>query len=90
MERVYTTNLRYDQNAGAATALPALQCRNDLGAMYVFAFANAQPTTRTFVINATPQAAQASNDTKCGTLSIDQAGTKGYTGTAAAVADCWR
>ena len=91
MERAYTSNLRYDQNsAGVATALPALQCRNDLSAQYSFAFAANQPAARTFIINATPGAAQASRDTLCGTLSITQAGTKGYSGTAGSASDCWR
>ena len=90
MERSYANNLRYDQNtAGVATALPAVACRNDLSASYTFAFAALQPAERTFIIEATPAGAQAERDTKCGTLSINQASSTGRSGTAA-VADCWR
>jgi type IV pilus assembly protein PilE len=90
MERVYASNLRYDQNGGAATALPATACGDDLNQVYAFGFAASQPTARTFSILATPGGAQASHDTKCATLSIDQANTKGRTGTAPTVAECWK
>ena len=89
MERVYTINLRYDQNAGVATALPATQCRTDLAARYTLSFPNAQPTQRGFVLQAVPQGAQASADAACGTLTLTQAGVKGISGTGA-VASCWR
>lgn len=89
MERVYTINLRYDQNAGVATALPATQCRTDLAARYTLAFATAQPTQRGFVIQAVPQGAQASADAGCGTLTLTQAGVKGISGTST-VTSCWR
>jgi type IV pilus assembly protein PilE len=89
MERVYASNIRYDQNAGAGTVLPATTCRSDLSASYSFAFAASQPQARTFSINATPTGSQATNDARCGTLSINQAGTKGVSGTDT-VAQCWR
>jgi type IV pilus assembly protein PilE len=89
MERVYASNIRYDQNAGADTVLPATTCRNDLASSYSFAFAASQPQARTFTINATPAGGQATNDARCGTLSINQAGTKGVSGTDT-VAQCWK
>ena len=52
MERVYTTNLRYDQNNGAATALPATQCRTDIAARYTVALAAVDQ--RTFSVTAVP------------------------------------
>lgn len=88
MERVYAANLRYDQNNSAATALPDVQCRSDLSGAYTFAFASGQPQQRTFTIQATPGGAQA-GDTACATLSINQANTKGISGTGT-VAACWR
>ncbi len=88
MERVYAANLRYDQNNGVATALPAVQCRTDLTGRYTFAFAVGQPQPRTFTIVATPAGKQA-DDTACSALSINQAGTKAITGTST-VAACWR
>ncbi|MDP1900262.1 MAG: type IV pilin protein [Rubrivivax sp.] len=89
-ERVYASNLRYDQNAGVATALPAVACRTELIGTYTFAFAAGQPTATTFTIEAAPAGAQAAKDTKCATLSIDQANTKGHSGTAPTVAECWK
>ena len=89
MERVYNTNLRYDQNNGAATALPATNCQTSLASSYTFGFATGQPTTTTFTINATPTGVQAAKDTACATLSTDQVGTKGKTGSGS-VSDCWR
>ena len=88
MERVYAANLRYDQNNGVATALPAVQCRTDLTGRYAFAFAAGQPQQRTFNIVATPAGKQA-EDTACSALSLHQAGTKAITGTST-VAACWR
>ena len=88
MERVYAANLRYDQNNGVATALPAVQCRTDLTGRYAFAFAAGQPQQRTFSIVATPAGKQA-EDTACSELSINQAGTKVISGTST-VAACWR
>ena len=89
MERVYASNLRYDQNNGAATALPAVPCRSDLAASYLLRFAAGQPTLRTFTVEAVPQGNQAGRDTGCATLTIDQASGKGRTGSAA-ISDCWR
>lgn len=95
MERNYTTCLRYDRTgATCATALasaqlPALACRTDLGARYTFTVAAAPPiTTNAYQLEATPGGAQA-GDAACGTLSINQTGTKGATGPSGAVG-CWR
>lgn len=85
MERFYTTNLRYDQSrAGAAPVLPQVTCSNSP----LYSFALRDLTTTTYTIAATPQGAQASRDTSCGELSINQAGIKSKTGTAT-VAECW-
>lgn len=89
MERVYASNMRYDQNNAVATALPTTSCRTELAAHYTLGFAAGQPQQRTFTIQAVPQGRQASHDTRCATLTIDHANIKGKTGTAA-VADCWR
>ena len=43
----------------------------------------------TYTVTATPQTAQASNDTKCGTLTLTDTGAKGKTGTST-VLECWR
>jgi type IV pilus assembly protein PilE len=87
MERVYATNLRYDQNNAAATALPASQCVNDTAARYTIALAAVGQTT--FSLTATPQGVQASADGACATLSLTQTGAKVVSGTGT-VAHCWR
>ena len=89
MERVYTTNLRYDQNNGAATTLPTTQCRTDLNATYVFSLPTASLAQRTFVVTATPQGKQSSDDAECGALSLNQAGAKSISGSGTAN-KCWR
>lgn len=44
-----------------------------------------------YTVSAAPLAGgmQATRDTKCATLTLTQAGTKGKTGTASAVTECW-
>ena len=87
MERFYTTNLRYDQTTGgAAVSLPTTSCIQDMNGRYVLSISSV--SANAFVLKATPQGAQASADTQCGTLGLSQAGTKTITGTGT-VAACW-
>lgn len=76
MERHYTTALSY---AGAAA--PAGACITELGPFYNFAFVGT-PDASTYVIQAAPTAAQP--DTKCGTMSVNQAGVN-----SPSTAGCW-
>lgn len=46
-------------------------------------------TPPSYLVTATPIGSQLSNDTKCGTLTLNQVGTKTKSGTASTVADCW-
>lgn len=89
MERFYTTNFAYHQDMGGnALALPALACstENKLDQRYTF---SADSLARnTFRVIATPVGVQLAQDTECGTLKIDQTGTRTATGTGAAEA-CW-
>lgn len=88
MERFYTTNLRYDQTAttSIAVSLPTTACIQDLNGRYVLSIASV--SANAFALKATPQGAQATADTQCGTLGLSQAGTKTITGTGT-VAACW-
>ena len=82
MERYYTSNLTY------VGAVPALGCRSDgrLNLRYTITVDTlAQNTYRTV---ATPIGAQLSKDTACGTLSLNQSGTRTKSGTNT-VAECW-
>lgn len=83
MERYYTTKMTY-----TGATLPATACSTDLASFYVFEFPAASPVTATtFTIQSVPQGAQAT-DTRCGTLRIDQLGTRARTGTGT-LQECW-
>lgn len=102
MERFYTANLRYDQDIAAGAANPAvgsppaltLDCASNQnsGADYDFAIVATAPDAavnpNTYTVTATPKGAQASRDTLCGALSIDQAGTRTVSGSGG-LAKCW-
>jgi type IV pilus assembly protein PilE len=76
MERYYTTNLRYNNADGSTDDLPALDCASaqQTGAHYGYALSAISATT--YTLQATPTGAQLASDTQCGTLSLDQAGTR--------------
>jgi type IV pilus assembly protein PilE len=82
MERYYTTNLTY---VGAA---PNLGCSNadGLGQRYTFTVTNLARST--YNVSAAPVGTQASNDAQCGTLGMNQAGTRSASGPKGA-AGCW-
>lgn len=103
LERYYTTNLSYymatdgtvlgtNGATSGAAKLPPLGCDtdNDMAKDYKFTFSvaptSAAPTT--YTIQAAPQGAQSTRDTKCGTLKLDEKGTHTITGTGT-VAECW-
>lgn len=75
MERYYTTHFTYED-----AVLPA--CSDDVTEYYAVAFSGT-PDADTFTIEAVPNASQ--KDSTCGTLSIDNTGTKG----ANDVEACW-
>jgi type IV pilus assembly protein PilE len=82
MERYYTTNLSYTN-----AALPAGGCRTDLQAFYTFSI-SAQ-AARTYTVQSVPINQQLARDTKCGTLTLNQQGTKTESGSASSYSDCW-
>ena len=83
MERHYTGTFSY-----VGATLPG--CSADVTDHYAVAFATGEPTDSTFGIEAVPQGRQASSDTACGTLSLDNTGVKGAgDGSASAIDACW-
>lgn len=92
MERFYTTNLRYDQTSPPvvliAAAFPVLGCEQDMAAFYAIQL-NGTPTTTAYSVEAVPQGVQATKDSKCGTLRINERAAKSITGTVATVDECW-
>lgn len=80
-ERYHTTKMSY---AGLNTAaLPATACRTDLNGHYAFSF-QGSPTATAYTLQAVPQGAQATKDTSCGTLRINEKGQRSATGGGAA------
>lgn len=86
MERHYSDMLSYVGGDPTAAAVE-MQCKDDLVGHYAFAPVGAVTATG-FVLGATPQGRQATLDTDCGSLRMDQKGSKTVTGTGA-VAVCW-
>ena len=82
MERYYTTKLKY-KDAPAPVA-----CNADVALFYAVSFV-ADPTDAAFTLQAVPQGVQASKDTECGTLTINQQGLRGKSGTASSADACW-
>jgi type IV pilus assembly protein PilE len=98
MERYYTTNLRYDQvpaSSGTAAGTPnpittspatlVLGCAatSQTGTNYTYTVPASSATA--YTIQATPIGAQLNRDTQCGSLSLNQAGTRSPT-----TAGCWQ
>ncbi|MEO6186307.1 MAG: type IV pilin protein [Steroidobacteraceae bacterium] len=82
LERYYTTNLTY---AGATLALNC-QTEGSLNTRYTI---TANTLSRsTYRVVATPVGAQATRDTACGALRMNQAGARTITGTGNAD-ECW-
>ena len=81
MERWYTTNLAY-----TGAVIPALACQGDLAGSYVIALP--ATTATTYSLTATPAGRQATKDTKCGTLGINQSGTRTKSGSGS-LSECW-
>ncbi len=74
-------------NSAASPPMPALP--DEVNGRYTVAVtADNSDTPPSFLITATPAGSQASSDTRCATLTLDQAGTRTESGSAT-VADCW-
>lgn len=86
MERRYTEQFSYLLE-GSEPQLPGAQCVSELASenRYAIGFADGQPNDQGFVIEAVPLGPQR-RDTRCGTLSIDQAGATSTSGSAGSAA----
>lgn len=98
MERRYTECLRYDQARNAATPPVCVDATGDppppcgqLGELngHYAAPAFAALGQRAFTLSIAPQGAQASADTTCGTLSLDNQGRKGASISGANANECF-
>ena len=93
MERYYTTNLSYKTAAagdGSANSLPVLDCAGtqQTGNNYSYDLPASALSVSSYSVTATPLNAQLSRDTNCGTLSLNQTGTRNVTGPGG-VSMCW-
>jgi type IV pilus assembly protein PilE len=81
MERYYTTNLSYK-----AATLPSLDCAGvqRTGTDYQYDLPSSSLSVSSYSLTATPINTQATRDTRCGTLSLNQTGAR-----SPAVAGCW-
>lgn len=75
--RYYTVNLKYD-----GVPNPPNACVSELSAFYTIGYVSA-PSGNTYTLRAQPTTRQP--DTECGTMTLNQAGTK----TAASTSGCW-
>lgn len=85
MERTYTTALSYGSDADPQ---PVMGCRNEGNLNTRYTIAVGGRAQGTYTVTATPIGAQLARDTLCGTLTVNQAGTRTESGTGT-VADCW-
>lgn len=94
MDRNYTTCLAYNKTGTSCattvdnTTLPTLGCTSDLSGAYTLSLAGSPTLTiSTFQLEAVPNTTgPQANDTTCGTLTLNQTGTKG----AASTSGCWK
>lgn len=77
MERYYTVNMSYKD-------APAPTCGNDVSPHYKISFVGT-PDASGYVLQIEPLGRQASAETSCGSMTMDQTGLK--TG---ATSDCWK
>lgn len=84
LERRYTTNLSYVNPAGNTETALTCTRESNLNRFYAFSFAASSPTQSTYRIEAQPTAAQINRDRPCGTLSLQNDGTRIPADTA-----CW-
>ncbi len=87
MERYYAANSRYTTD-DAGTVSPTLPARLQAVPAQApkYDLALSAPAVGSYTLTATPRTA----DARCGNLTLLSVGTKGHTGTAPTVNDCWK
>ena len=84
MERYYTVNNTYP--SAGTTGIYAATSPVDGGTAY-YNLSISASTSSAYQIQAAPTGAQATD--KCGTLTLDQTGARGFNGTGMTHLDCW-
>lgn len=85
MERYYTTHLSYNADPAPVIA----QCDNEVSPHYQVSMVAGSLGPKAYTLRAVPQGGQATNDTKCGTLTINAQGVRGEGGSATTADECW-
>jgi type IV pilus assembly protein PilE len=90
MERFFTEKSSYLDDT-SLPRLPVISSPRDSGSnqLYAITLSQANTTSTTYQLLASPVAGKMMDGDACGTLSIDNRGAKGVSGTAMSVADCW-
>lgn len=90
MERYYTTNLSYKSGTGGANTLPPFDCAatQQTGSYYKYDFPAGSLSVSSYEVEAVPIGSQLTNDTNCGTLTLDQTGARTVSGPGG-VSQCW-
>lgn len=93
LERFFTENGRYDQNAaGTAVALPVTASPREAGGggAYTITLDGAGTSATSFRLIATPISGGPMDSDACGTLTLNQLGQKGVSGGSLSAAQCWQ
>lgn len=94
MERYYTTNLNYAQDtastpvANMAIGSPSPLVLDCAASSSSYQYSVSVPTATTYTLTATPINAQLTRDKQCGTLTLNQIGTRTNSGPGT-LAQCW-
>lgn len=91
MERYYATNLSYVRDSdGTTNSLPSLDCASSqqTGSYYNYQLPSSTLSSASYTVLAIPHGVQASRDSSCGTLKLDQSNTRYVTGSDG-VSKCW-
>ncbi len=89
MERYYTSNLKYDQDpSGNANTKPTLNCETDSHLNTAYTFSIPAMAASAYTVKATPVGTQASRDSGCGNLTLNESGIRSVSGSNS-VDSCW-
>lgn len=93
LERFFTENGRYDQNAaGTAVALPVTVSPREAGGggAYTITLDGAGTSATSYRLLATPISGGSMDGDACGTLTLNQLGQKGISGGSLSAVQCWK
>lgn len=96
MQRFYAANDRYDTDrSGTNTSFDTMPAAlkkspSDGAALYELTSANLVVDASSFLIRMAPVGGGSMENDPCGSLTINQTGAKGRTGTGMSIADCWK